>query len=89
MSLSYAFTRTTQEDLEREAEEVLALWEEAGSKGLDTWLELPAAYALPEDSGGEPDRGYDDSPLVEECFTTVEAEVQHGGYPAWLKRLFG
>jgi hypothetical protein len=36
MSLSYSSTRTTQEALEREAKEVLALWEEAGSKGLDT-----------------------------------------------------
>lgn len=90
VSLSHSFTRASQEGLEREAEEVLALWEEAGSKGLDTWLELPAAYAIPEDSGGELERGYDYSPLVEERFTTLEAEEEHhDNYPTWLKRLFG
>jgi hypothetical protein len=89
MSLSYSSTRTTQEALEREAKEVLALWEEAGSKGLDTWLELPGGYAMPEDSGGEPDRGYGFSPLVEECFTTLEAEEHDDDYLTWLKRLFG
>ena len=88
MSLSHSFTRTSQQDLEREAEEVLALWEEAGSKGLDNWLELPAAYVMPEDCGGELEREYDDSPLVEECFTTLEAEEDHHDeYPTWLKRL--
>jgi hypothetical protein len=53
VSLSYSFNGTAQEALEREAEEVLALWEEVGSKGLDTWLELPAGYAIEEDSGSE------------------------------------
>jgi hypothetical protein len=90
VSMSHSFTGTIQEALERDAEEVLALWEEAGSKGLDTWLELPAAYATAEDSGGGLERGYYYSPLVEECFTTLEAEkVHHDGYPTWLKRLFG
>jgi hypothetical protein len=90
VSLSHSFNRTTQEALEREAEEVLALWEEAGSKGLNTWLELPAAYTVPGDSGGELKRGCAYSPMVEECLTTLEAEEGHNhGYPTWLKRLFG
>jgi hypothetical protein len=75
--------------LEREAEEVLALWDEAGSKGLDTWLELPAAYTMPEDSGGELEREYDYSPMGEKCSTTLEAGEHHDGYPILLKRLFG
>jgi len=86
--LSHSFTRTTREALEREAEEILALW--AGSKGLDTWLELSPAYTIPEDSGGELKRGYAYSPMVKECLTTHEAEEEHDhGYPTWLKRLFG
>jgi hypothetical protein len=90
VSLAHSFTGTSQEGLKREAEEVLALWEEAGSKGLDTWLELPAACAMPEDSGGEPDRGYGYFPLGKECLTTLEDEEEHhDGYPTWLKRLFG
>jgi hypothetical protein len=89
VSLSHSFTRTTQEDFEREAEEALALWEEAGSKGLDTWLELPAAYAMPEGTGSELKRGYDYSLTVEECFTTLEDEEEHDGYRTWLKWLFG
>jgi hypothetical protein len=90
VSLAHSFTGTSQEGLEREAEEALALWEEAGSKGLDTWLELPAAYAMPEDSGGELERGYDYSPMGEEWSSTLEAEEEHhDGYPTWLKRLFG
>jgi hypothetical protein len=44
---------------------------------------------MPEDSGGEPDRGYGFSPLVEECFTTLEAEEHDDDYLTWLKRLFG
>src|SRR5215218_8291703 len=90
VSLSYLFTKPTQEALEREAEEVLALWEEAGGRGLDTWLELPAGYAIEEGSGGEPERGYDYSLLVEDYFTTLEAEEEeHDECATWLKRLFG
>ena len=89
VSSFYSLTGTTQEALEREAEEVLALWEEAGSKGLDTWLELPAAYTMPEGTDGELKRGYDYSLMVEECFTTLEDEEHHNNYPTWLKWLFG
>ena len=88
VSLSYLFTRPAQEALEREAEEVLALWEEAGGRGLDTWLELPAGYAMEEGSGGEPERGYDYSLLVEDYFTTLEEE-HDDECATWLKRLFG
>jgi hypothetical protein len=88
VSLSYSFNGTAQEGLEREAEEVLALWEEVGSKGLDTWLELPAGYAIEEDSGSELERGYDYSLLVEDYFTMLEAEEEHDDCPTWLKRLF-
>lgn len=90
VSLPYSFTGTTQEALEREAEEVLALWEEVGSKGLDTWLELPTGYAIPEGSGSELERGYDYPLLVEDYFTMLEAEEEvHDECATWLKRVFG
>jgi len=33
------------------------LWEEVGSRGLDTWTRLPAMYAILDGSGSEPDGG--------------------------------
>ena len=33
---------------QEEPEELLNPWQEAGSRGLDTWFELPAVYAIPD-----------------------------------------
>ncbi len=43
-----------EQTVEREGEEVWALWEEVGSRGLDTWTELPAVYAIPNGSDSQP-----------------------------------
>jgi hypothetical protein len=43
-----------EQTVEREGEEVWALWEEVGSRGLDTWTGLPALYAIPDCSGSQP-----------------------------------
>jgi hypothetical protein len=43
-----------EQTLEPEGEEVWALWEEVGSRGLDTWTGLPALYAIPDCSGSQP-----------------------------------
>jgi hypothetical protein len=40
--------------VEREGEEVWALWEEVGSRGLDTWTGLAAMYSMPDGSGSQP-----------------------------------
>ena len=40
--------------VEREGEEVWALWEEVGSRGLDTWTGLPAMEAIPDSSAQNP-----------------------------------
>jgi len=32
----------------------LTRWEEAGSRGLDTWFEIPVGYAITDGFGGEP-----------------------------------
>jgi hypothetical protein len=84
MSLSSA--RTKAETIEREAEELLVLWEKAGSQGLDTWHELPAWYAIPGGAG----EGYDCSSLVEDYFATLDVagESRDEEYEPWLKRLF-
>ena len=44
-------------NIEQETEELLNAWQEAGSKGLDTWVELPAVYAAMTDGRGD-DGGY-------------------------------
>jgi hypothetical protein len=54
MSATYSSARTNEQTLEREGEEVWALWEEIGSRGLDTWTGLPALYAMPDGSGSQP-----------------------------------
>lgn len=43
-----------EQTVEREGEEVWALWEEVGSRGLDTWTGLPAVYAIPNGSDSQP-----------------------------------
>jgi hypothetical protein len=87
---SSSFARTKAEAVERETRELLVLWEEVGGRGLDTWFELPAWYAMPDCSGGEPGGGYEYLSLVEDYFTTLDAEEKdhHDEYVTWLKRLF-
>jgi len=52
-------------NIEQETEELLNAWQEAGSKGLDTWFELPAVYAITDGCCGEPGGSYDYLPLME------------------------
>jgi hypothetical protein len=87
MSLSLPSPRTRAETIEREGEELLALWEKVGSQGLDTWHELPARYAIPGSSGGA---GHDYSWLVEDYSATrdVVEESRDEEYETRLKRLF-
>jgi len=87
---SSSFARTKAEAVERETRELLVLWEEVGGRGLDTWFELPARYAMPDCSGGESGGGYEYLSLVEDYFTTLDAEEKdhHDEYVTWLKRLF-
>jgi hypothetical protein len=56
-------------------------WQEAGSRGLDTWFELPAMYAIPHGSCGEAGRGYNYLSLMEHYLATlVDGERRHEGY---------
>ena len=80
----YPFAKINEQPIERETEEVLALWEEVGAGGLDIWVELPAAYAVPDGSDGDPGRSYDYSSLVGDYLATLEREEAHEGYCAWL-----
>ena len=36
----------------------LTPWKEAGSRGLDTWFELPVGYAITDGFGGAPSTSY-------------------------------
>jgi hypothetical protein len=87
--MSLSSPRTKAETIEREAEELLALWEKIGSQGLDTWHELPAWYAILGSSAGAGE-GYDYSSLVEDYFATLDlaGEGRDEEYEPWLKRLF-
>ena len=66
-------------------------WKEAGSRGLDTWFELPAGHeAMAEGSGGKPGGSYVHSSVVEDYLATLEGQEGHeegydGHYYAWLK----
>ena len=87
--MSLSSPRTEAETIEREAEELLALWEKVGSQGLDTWHDLPALYASPGSSAGAGE-GYDYSSFVEDYFATLDlaGEGRDEEYEPWLKRLF-
>jgi hypothetical protein len=87
MLSSSSFARIQGETVEGENEEVLVLWAEVGGRGLDTWFELPAWYAKPDGSGGEPGGGYDYSSLAEDYFATLDAEEEDHD-ESWLMRLF-
>jgi len=76
----------------QEAEGPWAPWKEAGSRGLDTWFELPAGHddAMAEGSGSEPGGSYVHSSVVEDYIATLEGQEAHeegydGHYYAWLK----
>ncbi len=77
----------------QEAQEPWTPWKEAGSRGLDTWFELPMMghdYTVAEGSGGEPGGVYVHSSVVEDYLATLEGEEAHaegydGHYYAWLK----
>ncbi len=69
-----------------------APWKEIGSRGLDTWFELPAGYddAMAEGFCGEAGGSYVHSSVVEDYLATLEGEEAHeegydANYHAWLK----
>jgi hypothetical protein len=88
--LGGAGVRTERGSVGQEAEGPLTPWKEVGSRGLDTWFELPAGHdAMAEGSGGEPGVSYVHS-SVEDYLATLEGEEAHeegydGHYYAWLK----
>ena len=67
-----------------------APWKEAGSRGLDTWFELPAGHdAITDSFCGEPGGSYVHSSVVEDYLATLEGREAHeegydGHYHAWL-----
>ncbi len=63
----------------------LTPWKEVGSRGLDTWFELPVGYAITDGFGGEPGTSYNYSSLVEDYLATLSDEEANEGYCAWLK----
>ena len=75
----------------QEDEGPLTPWQEVGSRGLDTWFELPARQAMADGSGGEPDGSYVHSLSVKDyLLAAFEGEEVHdeghdGYYYAWLK----
>ena len=79
----------------QEAEGPLTPWKEAGSRGLDTWFELPMMghdAAMAEGSGGEPGGIYVHSSVVEDYLAMLEGEEAReegydGHYYAWLKQV--
>jgi hypothetical protein len=89
MSATYSSARTNEQTVEREDEEVWALWEEVGSRGLDTWFELPAMDAILDRSGSEPGGSCYHTSLVENHLAPLEGEqapdFASGGYYARLE----
>jgi hypothetical protein len=69
----------------QEGKVALTPWKEAGSRGLDTWFELPIGYAMTGPYGIELGRSYDYSSLVEDYLATLSDEGANEGYYAWLK----
>ena len=64
-------------------------WKEAGSRGLDTWFELPTGYAIEDGFGGEPGGSYVHSSLVKDYLAPLGDEEAREGYDghyyAWLE----
>ena len=71
----------------------LTPWKEAGSRGLDTWFELPVGHdAMAEGFCGEPGGVYVHSSVVEDYLATLEGQEAHEEegydgyyYYAWSK----
>jgi hypothetical protein len=94
---SYLLWGCSEVDLERgtvgqEDEGPWAPWKEAGSRGLDTWFELPAGHddAMAKGFCGEPGGVYVHSSVVEDYLATLEGQEAHeegydDHYYAWLK----
>lgn len=89
MSLLYSFANINEPTLECEGEAGWALWEEVGSRGLDTWVELPARYTEPDGPGGEPSGSYDYSSSVGDYLATFESEKSQVGCYTWLRYALG
>ncbi len=83
-------TSSKRGNVEQEPKELLNPWQEAGSRGLDTWFELPAWYAMPNGSSGKPGGDYDYCSSVEDYLATLDTEEEDHDdeYETWLKRLF-
>ena len=72
--------RIQRGNVEQEPEELLNPWQEAGSRGLDTWFELPAVYAIPDSSCGELGGSYDFLSLIEHYLVALDSNKTHEGY---------
>ena len=70
----------------QEAEGPLTPWKEVGSRGLDTWFELPAGYAIGDGFGSEAGGKYNYLSLLKDYLAALEDETAHEGHHAWLKR---
>ncbi len=88
MSATYPFAKTNGQTFEQGDEEDWALWEEVGSRGLDTWTGLPAMDAIPDGLGSEPGGSRYYSSLMEDYLAPLEGEQapdDSDGYHAWLE----
>ena len=84
-----AGVKTTRGTIGEHAEGPVTLWNEVGSRGLDTWFELTAEHAMADGTGGEPGGIYVHFSAVEYYLATLEGEEAHEdqeGYSyAWLR----
>jgi hypothetical protein len=87
LRLGIAVLRTRGDGVAREAEDTMDPWQEAGSKGLDTWFELPVAYAAITDGRAEPVGNYENcsSPMDHEVVSPAREKTWCEGYYARLK----
>jgi hypothetical protein len=76
---------TKEEMSSKSPKSFLSFWDEAGSKGLDTWFELPAAYDT-TDGCAEPVGTYEHlSPMDHDVVSSGSEERWCEGYYARLK----
>src|SRR3712207_3156942 len=83
-----SFAKTNERTFEREDEEVWALWEEVGSRGLDTLTGPPAGYTVPYGPCSGPGKSCYYSPLAEDHLAPLEGEQPpngSNGFCAWLE----
>lgn len=85
--MGIAALRTRGDGIAREAEDTMDPWQEAGSKGPDTWFELPAAYAATTDGCAEPVGNYEhcSSPMDHGVVSPTREKTWCEGYCARLK----